>query len=57
MTKQEAWVRFMAGALAGGDRVEVAAKVADKALAELLARWPESVSAAPRGQGGTDGAG
>jgi hypothetical protein len=41
MTRKEAWVRFMAGALADGMvSVETAAKRADKAIAELERRWP-----------------
>lgn len=43
MTKQEAWIRFMAGALADGNTsVTLAADCADMALEEMLKRWPET---------------
>lgn len=40
MTRREAWVRFMAGAMAAGKTSEPAAESADAALDELDRRWP-----------------
>lgn len=47
MTKQEAWVRFMAGAVTACDSA-TASKIADRALAHMLQRWPETPGMSPK---------
>jgi hypothetical protein len=49
MTRQEAWVRFAAGALADPNvDARHAANAADGLLKEMLERWPETPGIPPQ---------